>query len=132
MTYRILHVDDDALFCEFVQAVFSYEEGYEVVSRLSADDAFATVEDLQPDVIIVDIMMPNTGGLTLVNELRQIPATAQIPVILLSARSSYLEQYDSFREMALVILAKPIQPAVLRSEVKAILAKGGTDDTQVP
>ncbi len=132
MTFCILHVDDDALFREFVQAVFTNEDGYKVVSRQSADDAVASVEDLQPDVIIVDIMMPTMGGLTLVHELRQIPATAQTPVILLSARSHHLEQYDSFKEMASVILAKPIQPEVLRSEVKAIRAKGRTDDTQGP
>ncbi|MDR9485936.1 MAG: response regulator [Sediminimonas sp.] len=132
MTFRILHVDDDVLFCEFVQAIFTEEEGYEVVSRQSADDALASVEDLQPDVIIVDIMMPTTGGLVLVQELRQIPATAQTPVILLSARSGHLEQYDSFREIASVRLTKPIQPDVLRSEVKAIRAKGGTGDRQGP
>lgn len=132
MTFRILHVDDDALFREFVQAVFADEQGYEVVSRQSADDALATVEVLQPDVIIVDIVMPTIGGLSLVHELRQIPATERTPVVLLSARSRYLEKYDSFREMASVILAKPIQPEVLRSEVKAILAKTGTGDTQSP
>lgn len=132
MTFRILHVDDDALFREFVHVVFADEEGYEVVSRQSADDALASVENLQPDLIIVDIVMPTIGGLSLVHELRQIPVTERTPVVLLSARSRYLEKYDSFREMASVILSKPIQPEVLRSEVKAILAKSGTDNTQGP
>ncbi len=132
MTFRILHVDDDAVFRELVQVIFADVKGCEVVSRQSADDALASVEDLRPDVIIVDIMMPTTGGLELVHELRQIPAIEQTPVILLSAKSRHLEQYPSFREMASVILTKPILPDVLRSEVNAILAKAGTENTQSP
>lgn len=132
MTNRILHVDDDAVFREFVQVIFADVEGYEVVSRQRADDALASVEDLQPDVIITDIMMPTMGGLQLVNKLRQIPAVAQTPVILLSARSQHLDQYPTFRDMASVILSKPILPEALRSAVIAIVAKAETENTRVP
>jgi len=123
MAFRILHVDDDAIFRDFVQVIFADVEGYEVVSRQSAGDALDTVEYLRPDVITLDIMMPTMGGLELIHELRQLPAIAQTPVILLSARSRHLEQYASLREMASVILTKPILPDVLRSEVTAILTK---------
>lgn len=129
MSFRILHVDDDAIFREFVQVIFAEVEGYEVVSRQSAGDALDSVEHLRPDIIIVDIMMPAMGGLEFVHKLRQIPAITQTPVILLSARSRHLEQYTSLREVASVILTKPILPDVLRSEVIAILAKVGTENT---
>ena len=121
MTFRILHVDDDAVFLEFVQAVFAHEEQYQVTSRKHVRDALASIEDVAPDLVIADIMMPDKGGLEFVHELRQMPALEQIPVFLLSARSRDLEKYASLGENAAVILSKPIEPDVLRLKVKAQL-----------
>ena len=123
MTFRILHVDDDAVFLEFVQEVFAYEEQFEVVSRKHAKDALASVEDVQPDLVIVDILMPDMGGMELAQALRQMPATEQTPVFLVSAKARDLEKFSSLGDIASVILSKPIQPDVLRLKVKAQLEK---------
>lgn len=121
MTFRILHVDDDAVSRDFVQAVFAHDEKYQVVSRINAKDALASIEGAPPDLVITDIMMPAKGGLEFVHELRQMPAFEQIPVFLLSARSRDLEKYASLGENAAVVLSKPIEPDVLRMKVKAQL-----------
>ncbi|MEQ8294183.1 MAG: response regulator [Roseovarius sp.] len=121
MTFRILHVDDDSVFRDFVQAVFAHEEKYQVVSRKHVRDALASIEDVAPNLVITDIMMPDKGGLEFVHELRQMAAFEQIPVFLLSARSRDLEKYASLGENAAVILSKPIEPDVLRSKVKSQL-----------
>ena len=123
MTFRILHVDDDAVFLEFVQEVFAYEEQFEVVSRKHAKDALASVEDVQPDLVIVDILMPDMGGMELAQALRQMPATEQTPVFLVSAKARDLEKFSSLGDIASVILSKPIEPDVLRLKVKAQLEK---------
>lgn len=123
MTFRILHVDDDAVFLEFVQEVFAYEEEFEVVSRKHAKDALASVEDVQPDLVIVDILMPDMGGMELAQALRKMPATEQTPVFLVSAKARDLEKFSSLGDTASVVLSKPIEPDVLRLKVKAQLEK---------
>lgn len=123
MPYRILHVDDDAVFRDFVQAVFAHDKEYQVVSRASAEDGLACVETTPPDIVIADIMMPEKGGLEFIHELRRIPATEKTPVLILSARSSDLQKYALLEERAAMILTKPIEPDTLRSRVKSFLNK---------
>jgi two-component system OmpR family response regulator len=123
MTDRILHVDDDPIFLDLVQAIFRNNKQVIVTSRDNAENALASIQSLKPDLIISDIAMPNMGGLTFIHELRAVPQTAQTPIILLSGRAQNLEAYSTFREMDLIIMEKPVDPDRLRSKVEALLAR---------
>ncbi len=123
MTSRILHIDDDPIILELVKSVFSGDPSIVVVSCLNAHDALEVVKDLRPDLILSDISMPDMGGLELAHNLKQIDAIADVPIIFLSGRSRDLEVYDSFRQLAAIVLQKPVDPSYLRSKVMQLLAE---------
>ncbi len=123
MTDQILHIDDDPIFLDLVQTIFRNDKQLAVTSCTDAMDALASVQSLKPDIIITDIAMPNMGGLELTHELRKIQQTAKTPIILLSARARNLQAYSVFRDMAPIVMEKPVDPYRLRSEVMALLAR---------
>jgi len=123
MTSRILHIDDDPIVLDLVKTVFSDDRSIVVVSCLNAHDALEVVEDLHPDIIISDISMPDMGGLELAQNIKQIEAVSNIPIIFLSGRSRDLEIYDSFRKLAAIVLQKPLEPSYLRMKVTQLLSE---------
>jgi len=118
---RILHIDDDPVFLELVKGIFADERSITVVSCVNALDALATVESLQPALIISDISMPNMGGLELVHNLRQNASTSNTPIILVSAHTRALDEYEDFTKLSVVALQKPVDLSYLRQQVKALL-----------
>ena len=117
----ILHIDDDPVFLELVKGIFADDSSISVVSCVSALDALAIVESLQPALIISDISMPKMGGLELVHKLRQNASTSDTPIILISAHTHALNKYEEFTELSVVALQKPVDLSFLRHQVKALL-----------
>ena len=78
---KILVVDDDREFQGILHIALE-SEGYKVFSALDAMQGTATVRQLQPDLVILDIMMPAGGGAAVYARIKQIPATMNIPVII--------------------------------------------------
>lgn len=118
---RILHIDDDPVFLEMVKGIFADDRSISVVSCVNALDALAIVESLQPALIISDISMPDMGGLELVHNLRQSAATSDTPIILVSAHTRALDEYEDFTKLSVVALQKPVDLSYLRQQVKALL-----------
>ena len=113
MAKRILIVDDDDDVREVAGASLSLIGGWEVVTASSGREALsnATVDDL--DAILLDVMMPDMDGPATLEGLRQNPATAEIPVIFLTAKvqSADLARLSGLGVAAL--LAKPFDPLEL-------------------
>ncbi|MEM5545004.1 response regulator [Sulfitobacter sp. AS92] len=122
MTSRILHIDDDPIILELVKMIFSDDRSLTFVSCLNARDALAVVNDLKPDLIISDISMPDMGGLELAHRFGENPAIAGTPIIFLSGRTRDLEVYGAFRDLAATVMQKPVEPGLLRSTVRNLLA----------
>jgi DNA-binding response OmpR family regulator len=113
-------VDDDAN----IRAILGYrfeKEHYEVQLASDGLDALRQVEDHQPDVIILDLMMPEMDGIQFLSQLRSKPHTERIPVVILTALGS--DAYiDETRELgAAGVVTKPFSPRRLVQEVKGIL-----------
>lgn len=123
MTDRILHIDDDRIVLDLVQAIFRDNEQIAVTSRTNAEDALASIQSLRPDLIIVDIAMPNMGGVEFTHQLRKIPQSAHTPIIILSGRAQNLRESIIFQEMTPIVLEKPVDPDRLRYEAKTLLAR---------
>jgi len=113
MGKRVLVVDDDRVIQQLLEVNLELE-GYEVVASASdGKEALEQIAKLKPDIVILDIMMPKMDGLEVCRRLREDPATAKIPVVLLSARAQDLDIREGLDIGASAYLTKPFDPVEL-------------------
>ena len=118
----VLVADDDEDILQLVS--FRLERaGYKVVTAADGQQALAAAREHQPDLAVLDVMMPGLNGYEVTRRLRADPATAAIPVILLTARVQEADVSRGFEAGADDYLRKPFSPQELRSRVQAILAR---------
>ena len=119
---KILIVDDEKDILEFL----SYnliKEGYTVFQELNGLAALKTAKKVKPDLIILDVMMPEMDGIITCNELRQLPELSNTLILFLSARSEEYSQIAGFDAGADDYVLKPIKPKLFISRVKALLKR---------
>jgi CheY-like chemotaxis protein len=122
MTARVLVVDDAAAIRELI-AVNLELEGYDVERCADGLEALEAVARRRPDVITLDAVMPRLDGFGTLERLRADPATADIPVVMVTARASGA---DVARVRALGVdayLTKPFEPAELIATIQRVLAR---------
>ncbi|GAC1596942.1 MAG: hypothetical protein NVS3B21_21150 [Acidimicrobiales bacterium] len=118
----MLVVDDDDNIRSIVALAFQLE-GFEVASACDGIEAIAAVESFHPDVMVVDIMMPRLDGLSVLGRLRADTGTAQIPVVLLSAKADSADVAIGRRAGASDYVTKPFDTDELLERVqKAMVA----------
>ena len=117
--YTILVVDDEK---DIVSALEIYlkAEGYRVLSACNGKEALAAAAREDVHLILMDIMMPGTDGLTVCRELR---AVSDIPIILLTAKDSELDYVMGISQGSDDYLTKPFRPTILLMKVKALLRR---------
>ena len=116
---RILVVDDDPPSVKMT-AFLLREEGYEVMAADNGSDALALIEREDPDLILLDVMMPGLDGF---ETLREIRSRYAIPVIFLSAKGETSDRVAGLELGADDYLAKPFEPSELLARVKAVLRR---------
>ena len=119
---RVLVVDDDPVILELLRINFEIE-GFEVLSAVDGQQGLERARADAPDVVLSDIMMPRLDGLQLLTRLRDDPATAAIPVVLLSAKAQNAEVQRGLSLGADDYVTKPFDPLELIERVNAVLAK---------
>ena len=125
---KVLLVDDDPSIIEVLKLYFE-KEGYQVVTCMQGDKAFAVFNTSKPDIIILDLMLPGTDGNDICREIRK---TSDVPIIMLSARS---EEYDKLFGFELGIddyVVKPFSPKELMARVNAVLSRRSASQPQQP
>jgi DNA-binding response OmpR family regulator len=121
MGKRVLVVDDDRVIQQLLEVNLELE-GYEVVATASdGQEALDKVAKLKPDIVILDIMMPKMDGMAVCRRLKADPETANIPVILLSARAQDMDIRDGLDIGANAYLTKPFDPVELLDVVGRLL-----------
>jgi len=119
---RILVVDDEDRIRKIVGDFLS-RAGYEIIEASDGEQALRLVrDDPVPDLIILDVMMPVLDGWTVLSEIRR---TSNVPVILLTAKSTESDQLGGFRLGADDYITKPFSPSLLVARVEALLKRGG-------
>ena len=119
MGRRVLVVDDDAVIRQLICLNLELE-GFEVHTAVDGADALEKVREVHPDVVTLDIMMPNLDGWETAARLREDPETAYVKVVLLSARA---QEADRKRGHGLGVdgyLTKPFDPDELVAEVRRL------------
>ena len=119
---KILIADDEPDILEIIQ--FNLQtEGYEVFTAKNGDEAFEQAKKHQPDLIILDIMMPGKNGIDVCNILRMQPAFKETLIVFLSALSDEGTEIRGLETGADDYLTKPISPKILLSKVNALFRR---------
>ncbi len=117
---KVLIVDDE-IHIVHVVAIKLRNNGYEVIAASNGAEAFELASQEKPDLIVTDCQMPVMTGLELVTKLRQTEETADIPVIMLTARSFAIED-DQKRQLDISdCISKPFSPRELLRSIEDVL-----------
>jgi pilus assembly protein CpaE len=122
MAEKILIVDDDVNALKLIGYTLQ-REGYEIIAAQSGQEALAKAQEEAPQLVVLDIMMPRMDGYDVCRRLRAIPQTAQVPVIMLTAKGQVEDKVAGFEAGADDYLTKPVTPAELVVRVKALLLR---------
>ena len=123
---KILLVDDDPDILEIIS--YSLEnEGYSVYQAMNGLQAIEIAEKVTPDLIIMDLMMPEMNGVEACEQIRKSTKLNNVIITFLSARSEDFSQIAGFDAGADDYITKPIRPKVLLSKIKALLRRNKSD-----
>ncbi|MDY7032789.1 MAG: response regulator [Thermodesulfobacteriota bacterium] len=127
-TQRVLVVDDDPDLVESVKMMLE-NKNYEVITAYDGIEGLQKAKEDSPDLIILDVMMPNKDGYEVCHELKADPQYNDIPILLLTAVVSEMSKTTYTHRMGMEIDAddyidKPVEPAELVKRAEALLQKG--------
>ena len=125
---KILLVDDEVDILEFISYNLE-KEGYKVYTAQNGAEAIKVAEKTLPDLIILDVMMPEMDGIAACEEIRRIPSLQHTIIAFLTARGEDYSQIAGFEAGADDYITKPIRPKVLVSRVKALLKRTSSPGT---
>ncbi|MES2772038.1 MAG: diguanylate cyclase [Pseudomonadota bacterium] len=114
---RLLVVDDKPLNIQILYQIFS--EDYQVFMATSGEQALALSVDRQPDLILLDVVMPNMDGYEICHRLKKDPLTCDIPVIFVTAYNDEVSEMRGLDVGAVDFISKPINAKIVRARVKA-------------
>src|SRR5947209_18118509 len=119
LSFKVLVVGDEAHVVELAR-LDRLREGYEVEGVGAGTQALARVGQVKPDLVVLDIMLPGTDGLTLCKEIRK---QSQVPIIMLTARDEVTDKVVGLEVGADDYLTKPFHPQELVARAKALLRR---------
>ncbi len=117
---KLLLIDDDPNLILLVKDYLEFR-GYNVDTAENGREALEVLDDLVPDMIICDVMMPEMDGYALVKHIREEPTTNRIPVLFLSAKGQSQDRVKGLNEGADVYMSKPFEPEELVAQVESSL-----------
>lgn len=117
---KILMIDDVALNHATARGVL--EDTYELYEALSARDGFEILENMIPDLILLDIIMPDMNGMEMLKKLKETPAYKNIPVIFLTADTSPEAEVEGFSLGIVDYITKPFVPTVMKKRIETQIA----------
>src|SRR6266478_4547635 len=126
MTSKILVVDDEAHIIELAR-IYLTREGYEVEGVGDGAQALTRFGQVKPDLVVLDIMLPGTDGLTICKEIRK---QSQVPIIMLTAKDEVTDKVVGLEVGADDYLTKPFHPQELVARAKALLRRAHTEPDQ--
>jgi DNA-binding response OmpR family regulator len=120
MAKRILLVEDDPAVLRAVSYMLG-KEGYEVLTASNGLDGLTKAKGESPDLLILDVMLPGIDGFEICHRLRAEPQTAQLPILMLSAKGQAADKSMGLQVGANEYLTKPVERLVLLGKIEALL-----------
>ena len=122
MAHKLLIVDDEADTLRLISLMLE-RQGYSILTAKDGKTALNIIVEERPDLILLDVMMPEIDGIEVVKIIRANPDTEDIPVIMFTARSQVEDKISGLEAGADVYLTKPTQPRELFAQIKSILSR---------
>jgi pilus assembly protein CpaE len=119
---KILVIDDEADLLEMMRLVLEQRGGHEAVLSAEGPDGLAKAQADPPDLAIIDVMMPGMTGYDVCRQIRADPATASIPILILTARAQPMDRQAAIDAGANDYMTKPVMMVELLERVDALLA----------
>jgi len=123
---RIFVVDDEPDVIELLRTILE-AEGFEVEAATDGRSALPRIVDRPPDLLLLDLMMPDMDGFELLKLVRQDPRGRDVRVLILSARTAPQDQLESLQLGANAYVFKPFSPRDLVRQVRSLLPSHGED-----
>lgn len=123
MAEKILFIDDDPETLRLVTLIL-HRQGYQVLTATSGAQGLAMAASELPDIILLDVMMPDMDGYQVARSLRQTPETARTPIMMFTARRMVDDKVAGYESGVDDYITKPVHPKELSARMKALLARG--------
>ncbi|MDN3524938.1 phosphate regulon transcriptional regulator PhoB [Halomonas sabkhae] len=127
----VLIVDDEAPIREMIAVALEMAD-YHVLEADNAQSAHALIVDHQPDLVLLDWMMPGTSGIELARRLKRDEATAELPIIMLTAKTEEDNKIQGLESGADDYITKPFSPRELVARLKAVLRRSTPHGVEDP
>jgi CheY-like chemotaxis protein len=127
----VLVVDDEVVYCDVIRLVLE-AYGVDVLTAHNANQALNALEDVKPDMFIVDMMMPDIDGLQFVQRLRDDPVLGAEPILIASAKAMPADRQAALEAGASHFLSKPFTAKQLRDILRTYLPLPTTGELRTP
>ena len=117
---RIVVADDDPIVIKFLTAIFQ-DEGFEVRTADDGEKALKVISEGRPDLVILDLVMPYHDGFEICQKIRSTPATAKVPVIILSMKEREQDALRAFEVGADDYIRKPFNALELVARARKLM-----------
>ena len=131
MTEKILIIDDDVDTLRLVGLMLQ-RQGYLISAATNGEQGLAKAFEEKPDIILLDVMMPDMDGYEVTRRLRKNPTTQSTPILMFTAKTQLDDKVAGFEVGADDYLTKPTHPTELQAHVKALLGRSGTKRGEEP
>ena len=117
---QVLIVDDSPTEVHILSSMLE-KGGHTVITSSSGEDGIAQAKAVKPNLILMDVVMPGMNGFQATRQLTKDPATANIPIIIVTTKDQETDRVWGLRQGAKDYITKPIEEAVLLEKIKALL-----------
>lgn len=121
-TITVLYVEDEEDIREMTEFALE-DEGFDLTLCASGKEALIKANDIHPDLILIDMMMPGMDGMTTVEHLRQFPHLSDTPVIFMTAKVQESEKQKYMEKGAVGVISKPFDAMQLADQIRRLLGK---------
>jgi DNA-binding response OmpR family regulator/CO dehydrogenase nickel-insertion accessory protein CooC1 len=122
MPEKILIIDDDVDTLKLVGMMLQ-KQGYKIIAAANGEQGLKLAEAENPDLILLDVMLPEMDGYEVARRLRAVSLTAETPILMFTAKTQLDDKVSGFESGADDYLTKPTHPTELRAHVKALLTR---------
>lgn len=120
---KILVIDDDEGTTKLLELILS-KEGYEVVTVTNSGESLSTAVAHRPNLVLLDLMMPNADGLEICRDLRTKAQFTHVPIVFFTSAGDIENKVAAFESGANDYIIKPVHPQELKLRIKALIGNG--------
>src|SRR5688572_22961845 len=122
MSGKILIIDDQAIMLKLMAHPLQ-QEGYTIITAMTGVEGLQKIQGEQPDLVILDVMLPDMNGIDVCRRIRQVLQLSDLPIIILSGQTELSAKIQGLEAGADEYVTKPVDPKEMAVRVKALLAR---------